>query len=114
MLTAWPDALIVHNKSDLGADTTARPGGLSASALSGEGIDRLIEAIVAHLVPQRIVPGDAVPITPEQLATIVTARDALAHGDHDACRTSLMTVATVRRGLDAESAAKPSPVTSGA
>lgn len=30
-----------------------------------------------------------------------------------ACRTSLMTVATVRRGLDAESAAKPSPVVSG-
>jgi hypothetical protein len=30
-----------------------------------------------------------------------------------ACRTSLMTVATVRRGLDAESAAEPSPVTSG-
>jgi hypothetical protein len=29
-----------------------------------------------------------------------------------ACRTSLMTVATVRRGLDAESAPKPSPVAS--
>ncbi len=89
MLSQWPDALIVHNKADLSGNVTARPAGLAVSALSGEGIDALIAAIVERLVPIAPTPGIAVPISNEQVEALIEAREALARGDRNSARIAL-------------------------
>ncbi len=89
MLSQWPDALIVHNKADLIGNDTARPVGLAVSALSGDGIDVLIAAIVERLVPMAPTPGIAVPISNEQIAALIEAREAISRGQYDIAREAL-------------------------
>jgi len=67
LLRAWPEALVVHNKSDLPPDGSRRPAGLSTSALRGSGIDTLAAEIVRRLVPQPPAPGAAVPFTEDHV-----------------------------------------------
>ena len=62
--------LVVHNKSDLPPTTAARPAGLSTSATTGTGIESLVGAIAARLVPDPPEPGAAVPFTAEQIQQI--------------------------------------------
>lgn len=63
-----PQAIVVHNKADLPTTPEARrPAGLHVSAVAGTGIDELIAAIVARLVPHPPAPGEAVPFTPRQI-----------------------------------------------
>lgn len=65
----YPAALIVENKADLPrAERSSR--GLLVSALTGQGIDALIAAISARLVPEPPPPGAAVPFTEDQIARI--------------------------------------------
>lgn len=66
----WPDAVVVHNKSDLPAADGRRPAGLSISALYGNGIPELLAAISRRLVPDPPPPGAAVPFTDEQVAAV--------------------------------------------
>jgi tRNA modification GTPase len=61
----WPQSLLVHNKSDLPASSAARPPGLSVSALTGRGIEILVQTIARRLVPYPPPPGAAVPFTEE-------------------------------------------------
>lgn len=63
-----PDVLVVHNKCDLpAASGPERVAGHWTSALTGEGLERLVRALVARLVPRPPLPGAPVPFTAEQL-----------------------------------------------
>jgi tRNA modification GTPase len=83
----YPDALAVHNKSDLvGGDEknanrtmncqreTAkeniahnRPSGIFVSSRTGENIEELAQIIARRLVPDPPLPGEAVPFTVKQV-----------------------------------------------
>jgi len=65
-----PGRLVVHNKCDLPHTANARPPGLSTSATTGMGIESLVRAIAAHLVPHPPEPGAAVPFTAEQIQQV--------------------------------------------
>ncbi len=74
----WQNTMYVHNKLDLGiVDQAMRPQGFFVSALSGEGIDRLLAAIVERLVLLPPLPGAAVPFSDNQIAALTAARAAL-------------------------------------
>lgn len=82
--SAWPRALIVHNKCDLPPSVSSRrPAGLIVSAARGIGIEPLIDALAQRLVPRPPPPGAAVPYTRDQVGAIRAARAALAAGDTD-------------------------------
>ncbi len=68
LICSWPDAVVVHNKSDLPPSAGPREPGLATSALRGEGIEALARAIAARLAPDPPPPGAAVPFTEEQVA----------------------------------------------
>ena len=74
-LEAGPHELVVVTKIDQ-APRQRPPGVLATSAVTGEGIDDLVAAIVEALVPEeRRDPGllaGAVPFTPRQVAAIET------------------------------------------
>ena len=71
LLADWPEAMVVHNKSDAAlSGETARPPGLACRALTRHGLDVLIEQIGHRLVPHPPPPGAAVPFTEEQVATL--------------------------------------------
>jgi tRNA modification GTPase len=82
LLAAHPQAVIVHNKADLPMPPNdRRPPGLPVSAVANSGIDALIAAIVARLVPNPPKPGEAMPFTTRQVeelnylaASLVDAR----------------------------------------
>jgi tRNA modification GTPase len=66
--------LFVVNKSDLPAawDVGMVPGAIAVSALTRTGLSQLIDAIVRRLVPHPPSPGEAVPISDEDVACVVT------------------------------------------
>ena len=67
LLAAYPDAMIVLNKSDL-PPADGHPDGLRTSALTGDGIDALLAAIAHRVVPDPPPSGAAVPFRPEHIA----------------------------------------------
>jgi len=74
---SYPGAPLVHNKCDLPPSPAGRPGGLATSALTGEGIEELLAAIGARLVPDPPPGAAAVPFTDEvieYLAALVGVR----------------------------------------
>lgn len=86
LVDRWPQAIVVHNKSDLASEarTTAnrlapidRPAGLVISAQSGEGVDALLSRISHHTDVGKLVAGDALPFTGEQVRALEGARDCL-------------------------------------
>ncbi|MHC4178581.1 MAG: GTPase [Planctomycetota bacterium] len=86
LIDAWPDGLVVHNKSDLSpshrwdkADGSpngqgGRPKGLSTSALTGEGIESLGQAIADRLVPDPPPCGAPVPFAAGQVEHLAGCR----------------------------------------
>ncbi|MBN1394203.1 MAG: 50S ribosome-binding GTPase [Pirellulales bacterium] len=70
LIEKWPDAVVVHNKSDLPTGRGDRPAGVSISALRGEGITSLLEMISRRLVPDPPPPGAAVPLTDEKVEAV--------------------------------------------
>lgn len=72
--------LLVRNKSDL-ASSRPRGDGIRTSAITGEGIELLIEAIVSQLVPNPPLPGQAVPFLDEQTDACTRARAAIRSGE---------------------------------
>jgi tRNA modification GTPase len=91
---AWPEAMIVHNKADLVPhDAVARPPGLRVSALEKSGIEDLLRAIAARLVPHAPEQGAAVLFTPEQASQLFRAAHALAQGDPPGARQILHSLA---------------------
>jgi tRNA modification GTPase len=66
--------LALHNKCDLQLPPDDnRPAGLPVSAVSGAGVETLLAAIVARLVPRPPEPGVAVPFTARQVHGIESA-----------------------------------------
>lgn len=91
LLTSWPDAVIVANKSDLldGWGESIPATALRVSSLTGAGIDALIAAVVARLVPCVPASGTAVPISERQVKLLREARGAIAIGDETAAQCAL-------------------------
>lgn len=90
LLASHPGSMTVHNKDDLASPADpARPAGLRVSALQGEGIEGLLHAIAARLVPAPPVPGAAVPFTQDQAEALDRALRALAAGNEAETRRSL-------------------------
>ena len=84
-LGAGKRVLRVLNKIDLLPSpqiVTSASWDVRTSAVTGEGIDALIAAIGAKLVPQPLAPGTAVPFTADQTERLEAARAAV--GRHDA------------------------------
>ena len=65
-----PQAIIVHNKTDLRPATDDRPPGVDVSARSGAGLVELMRTIVAALVPDPPQAGEGVPLTDRQTALV--------------------------------------------
>jgi tRNA modification GTPase len=85
-----PEAMVVHNKCDLPrADEPPRPEGLVTSALTGEGVERLVQAIGGRLVPEAPRPGAAVPFAEDQIAPLEAATTAVSRGDFRAALAAL-------------------------
>ncbi len=81
LLAALPAALVVHNKIDAAvAADPARPAGLRASALCGDGLDLLLREIAARLVPHPPPPGAAVPFAAEHAAELTELRQIACRG----------------------------------
>jgi tRNA modification GTPase len=70
LVDAYPTALVVHNKSDLGRASGNRPSGLELSAIQPVGIDGLCHEIAGRLVPRPPPPGAGVPFEQEQVGQI--------------------------------------------
>lgn len=74
----WPDALILFNKCDLiAAIDDRRPSDLTTSAVTRQGMDGLLAAIVSRIVPQMPPAGSGVPFTPRQLGILDDALSGL-------------------------------------
>ncbi|MGH7139711.1 MAG: GTPase [Pirellulales bacterium] len=77
----WPNAVVVHNKSDLASPpANARPG-IVTSAILGAGIDALLRAITDRLVPDPSANGAAVPFSASQEQAIREALTFLEAND---------------------------------
>lgn len=80
LIDAWPDALVVHNKSDL-PEAGPRPAGLATSALANSAIEELQNAIAGRLVPDPPAAGVAVPFREAQALAVREAIEACERGD---------------------------------
>ncbi len=88
LLRAWPDAIIAANKCDLPAqgDDESRTHALSVSALTGAGLERLVDVIVQRLVPGTPTVGEAVPVNARQAECLRRAQAAACNRDSEAAR----------------------------
>ena len=83
LVRQWSRAIPVGNKCDLLAAShqiSSRPRILT-SAMNGQGIAELIEAIVAALIPFDFRPADAVPFTDEQVTGLESTRSEIHSGN---------------------------------
>ncbi len=96
LLGKWPDDLLMANKFDLPNEWKAGipPHAITASALTGTGIDLLTSRIGRVLVPECPAPGTPIPVCERQITEIQRASERLAAGDLAAFRGQL------RRCLD--------------
>ncbi|HZZ27490.1 MAG TPA: GTPase [Pirellulales bacterium] len=84
LMDAWPRALLVQNKCDL--LTPDRPGSIfpnsiQVSAVTGQGLDLLVEKIIRQVVPQEPKFGEPLPFTSEQIQRLQAVADALETGN---------------------------------
>lgn len=79
---AFPHALIVYNKSDLGRTSSGPtgPAGLATSAVTGAGLDVLIEQVLQRLVPSSPRTEAALPFTEVQVSLVRELLGDLASG----------------------------------
>ncbi len=82
-------AIAVWNKADAARAVPDAPAGLSASALTGAGVEAVVAAVLERLGVHVPAPGAAVPFTEAQAAALAAARGAHASGDADAARAAL-------------------------
>ena len=77
----WPDAIVVHNKSDqIESGPHGRPEGLLVSAWTGEGVDTLLTTVRERLIPDPPQPGEAVLFSDSQMTTMAALADPLDAG----------------------------------
>ncbi len=95
LIAANPGALIVANKSDLPPAwpviSPALPSApaVRVSALTGSGIEQLIDAIVAKIVPDPPPPGAAVPFRADQRDRLDAVHKCLSTGNTARARQML-------------------------
>jgi tRNA modification GTPase len=99
LIAEWPDALVVVNKLDaMDSAMRERLAGLSAplvvSALRGDGVRELTEAIARRLVARSPSAGQAVPFRPAHVAGVAAARARLVSGEPDAALAELEAIRT--------------------
>ena len=80
---AWEEISVPHG---------TRPSGLWLSALTGQGLPPLIQAMTRRLVPDPPPPGSAVPFTDRQIQLLRTAWLALRRHDLTTALNSLRTI----------------------
>ncbi|TWU30343.1 GTPase [Bythopirellula polymerisocia] len=71
--------VLVLNKIDL-ADQPIPANAIATSALTGQGIEHLLAAIVQQLVPDAPEPGSAVPFNMRQASLLLAAKEACEQG----------------------------------
>jgi tRNA modification GTPase len=82
--------LVVHNKSDLVAETPGeRPQGMLVSASQGQGLRELVAAISRRLVPDPPAPGSPVPFNRRQADCVDEAIAALDRRRPEAAQDAL-------------------------
>ncbi|MFO1094980.1 MAG: GTPase [Planctomycetaceae bacterium] len=83
LIDSLHNALCVAHKSDLpcGWSNDRLPDAIRVSSLTGQGIDDLMAAIVARLVPEAPGAGAAIPVTERQIACLTAASAAATAGD---------------------------------
>jgi len=74
------NVLTVENKSDL-VEQPRCTSDVQTSAVTGAGVDRLIELIVFRLVPKSPAAGDAVPINDVQIQLLTDVQASIDSGD---------------------------------
>lgn len=81
LLARSPDAIIIHNKSDLVAGSRSeRPPGHAMSAKTAQGLEELLVLIGQRLVPDAPRPGAAVPFLPEHYRWLKEVAEHLSAG----------------------------------
>jgi tRNA modification GTPase len=89
--------LEVMNKCDLFPHVPRCPAGaIAVSALTGFGLPSLAREIVARLVPDPPLPGQAVPFTQRQLSAIRQACEHCRRGDRSVAQGMLQRLLTER------------------
>jgi tRNA modification GTPase len=99
LIDAWPNAIIVDNKCDLGvAERSAARGRetVATSALREEGISELMDRIVRRLAPVEPAAGEAVPFSMEHVERLEAAKAALNVDDDYAARGHLLALLAPR------------------
>lgn len=89
LVARLPKSVLVHNKCDLSSPSADRPAASATSAKTGQGIEALIAAIVARLLPHVPLPAAAIPFTPRQIDMLAQARAALVQDDTSAAGHAL-------------------------
>ncbi|HEY2883094.1 MAG TPA: GTP-binding protein [Pirellulales bacterium] len=110
LINHWRPSIVVQNKIDLAASSgnvseanraadskfaaalSATTPVVGTSALTGQGLDALVQAIVVQLAPIALSPGDAVPFTPEQVEQLQLAQAAIATGDCSTAHRALLSM----------------------
>ena len=87
-----PNAILVANKQDLAAHNDWPEPVARTSALTGEGVDSLIQRIITRLVPEPPRTDDPVPWTQTQLAELRRASRALDELDLPKCQRCLQSL----------------------
>lgn len=82
LLAKWPEAMRVYNKCDL-LESPDRMvwQGVPVSAIRGDGIRTLLEAVVKRLVPYPPDPGEGVPFEDSQVQWLQRVAAAISAGD---------------------------------
>jgi tRNA modification GTPase len=82
ILAGHPGGLVLANKCDLPAAwDEAALGALAVSAERGDGVEALVGAVAARLVPHPPPPGSGVPFRPIHARRLAAIRTRLASGD---------------------------------
>lgn len=89
LTTDHSKAVFVANKQDLSEGHIWPDHVVQTSALTGEGIEGLIETLVGRLVPTRPSAGAPVPFTEHQAAQLQVAREQLDASNIAGLRTTL-------------------------
>ncbi len=83
LLSDWPNSLVVAHKCDLPCrwQEPPPPEFLRVSALTGEGVEPLISAVIDELIPNVPPPVTPIPVSVGQIEQLTQVRDALDRGD---------------------------------
>jgi tRNA modification GTPase len=91
ILAGAPRAMRVANKADLAAAWDAvGAGAVQVSATRGDGLGRLLAAVVSRLVPVAIEPGAAVPFEAHHVRRLARCRQLIERGRPEPARCALL------------------------